>query len=51
MDNLQEKLKIKNPIIRFGTYLLLTMLVGIGAAWVLLGVISPILLVLLIQKW
>jgi len=47
----QDKLKIKNPLIRYGVYLLLTMLVGIGAAWVLLGIVSPILLVLLIQKW
>lgn len=43
--------KIKNPLFKFAAYALITMVVGIGAAWVVLGICSPILLVLLIQKW
>lgn len=43
--------KIKNPLIKVATYALIAMVVGIGAAWVALGICSPVLLILLIQKW
>jgi hypothetical protein len=39
---------VKNPIIKAATYVLLCMVIGIGLAWVLLGICSPILLVLLL---
>jgi hypothetical protein len=42
---------IKNPIIKFASYVFLCMVIGIGIAWILLGVCSPILLVLLILCW
>ena len=46
-----ENLKIKNPFVKLGTYLLLAMVVGIGVSWILLGIVSPVLLILLIQRW
>jgi hypothetical protein len=48
---IDEKLKIKNPIIKAGLYFLISLILGIGAVWILLGIISPVLLLLLIQKW
>jgi len=42
---------IKNPIVKFASYVLLCMIIGIGLAWVLLGICSPILLVLLLLHW
>jgi hypothetical protein len=47
----EEEPKTKNPYIKLGSYFLIAMVVGIGAAWVLLGIISPVLLILLIQRW
>jgi hypothetical protein len=47
----EEEPKIKNPYIKLGSYFLIAMVVGIGAAWVLLGILSPVLLILLIQRW
>jgi hypothetical protein len=49
MEN--EKVKINNPIIKIGVYALMALVLGIGCAWVLLGVLSPVLLILLIQRW
>ena len=46
-----EKKKINNLIIKLGTYALLAMVLGIGCTWVLLGIVSPVLLILLIQRW
>jgi hypothetical protein len=42
---------IKNPVIKFTSYILLSMVIGIGLSWVILGVCSPVLLLLLIMKW
>jgi hypothetical protein len=47
----QSKIHIKNPILRFIGYIIIAMAAGIGISWVILGVISPVLLILLIQKW
>jgi len=46
-----EKIKIKNPIFKFGIFALLAMVIGIGVSWILLGIVSPVLLILLIQRW
>jgi len=43
--------QIKNPIVKFGVFILLLMTLGIGAVWIILGIISPVLLILLIQHW
>ena len=43
-------IKIKNPIVKIGLYILMAMIIGIGSAWVILGIISPILLILLLKK-
>jgi UPF0716 family protein affecting phage T7 exclusion len=42
---------IKNPLLKIAAYILVAMIIGIGAVWVLLGICSPVLLLLLIQKW
>ena len=41
----------KNPILKAAVYILTAMIIGIGGLWVLLGVLSPIMLVLLLLKW
>ena len=46
-----DKLKIKNPLVKLSLYALLAMVLGIGSAWILLGIASPVLLILLIQRW
>ena len=42
---------IKNPILKAAVYVLTAMIIGIGGVWVLLGICSPIMLVLLLLKW
>jgi hypothetical protein len=42
---------IKNPLLKTAAYILTAMIIGIGAVWVLLGICSPIMLVLLLLKW
>jgi hypothetical protein len=42
---------IKNPAIKFATYVLIFMVMGIGLVWVLLGIFSPVLLFLLLLHW
>jgi len=53
MEELKSKaaLAIKNPIIKVAVILFFSLLIGIGALWVLLGICSPVLLSLLILKW
>jgi hypothetical protein len=46
-----EQTKQSNIFVKLGTYALLSMILGIGVVWVFLGIISPVLLLLLIQRW
>jgi hypothetical protein len=41
----------KNPVFKIAVYFLVSMIIGIGFIWVLLGVFSPVLLMLLIRHW
>lgn len=44
-------LMLKNPFLKIVAYILVSMIIGIGIVWVLLGISSPVLLVLLLLKW
>ena len=51
MNDLTDKLKlINNPAVKLVTYILLAMMIGLGGLWVLLGIFSPVLLVLYLLK-